>query len=231
MVPVFLLATLSHTPYPPHAPSLRLGLSLGFPSPTLYPRPSELGPRVERKGTEGTRREHQRTERRRVESGIMVDLSQAFPILVSWPVLYLPLHTSRPFLIPLVTLGSLLSPRYLIPRHFSIPSHSPSSRFRPEGVTERRETARGREKIPREGEFTLRTDPWAGLIASIGSFYLMVYPLPHSSHSPSARRASGSWRNGGWGWTERDGARHDGARPGDKNPKGNKESWKSREMS
>ena len=136
MVPVFLLATLSHTPYPPHAPSLRLGLSLGFPSPTLYPRPSELGPRVERKGTEGTRREHQRTERRRVESGIMVDLSQAFPILVSWPVLYLPLHTSRPFLIPLVTLGSLLSPRYLIPRHFSIPSHSPSSRFRPEGAAE-----------------------------------------------------------------------------------------------
>ena len=66
----------------------------------------------------------------------MVDLSQAFPILVSWPVLYLPLHTSRPFLIPLVTLGSLLSPRYLIPRHFSIPSHSPSSRFRPEGAAE-----------------------------------------------------------------------------------------------
>ena len=110
--------------------------SVPFPSPTLYPRPSELGPRVERKGTEGTRREHQRTERRRVESGIMVDLSQAFPILVSWPVLYLPLHTSRPFLIPLVTLGSLLSPRYLIPRHFSIPSHSPSSRFRPEGAAE-----------------------------------------------------------------------------------------------
>lgn len=40
---------------------------------------------------------------------------------------------------------------------------------------------RGREKIPREGEFTLRTDPWAGLIASTGSFYLMVYPLPLSA--------------------------------------------------
>jgi len=29
-----------------------------------------------------------------------------------------------------------------------------------------------------EGEFTLRSDPWAGLIASCGSFYLMV-SLPH----------------------------------------------------
>lgn len=34
-----------------------------------------------------------------------------------------------------------------------------------------------KEKIPREGEFTLRTDPWAGLIASTGSFYLMVFIL------------------------------------------------------
>ena len=33
------------------------------------------------------------------------------------------------------------------------------------------------EKIPWEGEFTLRSDPWAGLIASCGSFYLMV-PVP-----------------------------------------------------
>lgn len=31
---VFLLATLSHTPYPPHAPSLRLGLSLGLSPPS-----------------------------------------------------------------------------------------------------------------------------------------------------------------------------------------------------
>ena len=31
------------------------------------------------------------------------------------------------------------------------------------------------EKIPWEGELTLRSDPWAGLIASTGSFYLMVY--------------------------------------------------------
>ena len=61
----------------------------------------------------------------------------------------------------------------------SIPFRRPTAG--PEGVTERRETARGREKIPREGEFTLRTDPWAGLIASIGSFYLMVYPLPLSA--------------------------------------------------
>ena len=30
------------------------------------------------------------------------------------------------------------------------------------------------EKIPWEGEFTIRSDPWAGLIASCGSFYPMV---------------------------------------------------------
>ena len=30
------------------------------------------------------------------------------------------------------------------------------------------------EKILWEGEFTLRSDPWAGLIASCGSFYPMV---------------------------------------------------------
>ena len=30
------------------------------------------------------------------------------------------------------------------------------------------------EKIPDEGEFSLRIDPWAGLIASCGSFYPMV---------------------------------------------------------
>ena len=34
-----------------------------------------------------------------------------------------------------------------------------------------------KEKIPSEGEFTLRTNPWAGLIASTGSFYLMVFLL------------------------------------------------------
>ena len=31
-----------------------------------------------------------------------------------------------------------------------------------------------REKIPVVGEFTIRSDPWAGLIASCGSFYPMV---------------------------------------------------------
>jgi hypothetical protein len=34
-----------------------------------------------------------------------------------------------------------------------------------------------KEKIPWEGEFTLRSDPWAGLIASCGSFYPMVLDL------------------------------------------------------
>ena len=33
------------------------------------------------------------------------------------------------------------------------------------------------EKILWEGEFTLRSDPWAGLIASCGSFYPMVWFL------------------------------------------------------
>ena len=35
--------------------------------------------------------------------------------------------------------------------------------------------AKEMEKIPWEGEFTLRSDPWAGLIASCGSFYPMVH--------------------------------------------------------
>ena len=31
-----------------------------------------------------------------------------------------------------------------------------------------------KEKMPWEGEFTLRSDPWAGLLASSGSFFPMV---------------------------------------------------------
>ena len=43
------------------------------------------------------------------------------------------------------------------------------------------------EKIPWEGEFTLRSDSWAGLIASCGSFYLMV-PLPRTPQLTSLLR-------------------------------------------
>lgn len=51
-----------------------------------------------------------------------------------------------------------------------------------------------REKIPREGEFTLRTDPWAGLIASTGSFYLMVptSAVPRSKRIMYARASATS---------------------------------------
>ena len=45
----------------------------------------------------------------------------------------------------------------------------------------------GWEKIPWEGEFTLRSDSWAGLIASCGSFYLMV-PLPRTPQLTSLLR-------------------------------------------
>ena len=34
------------------------------------------------------------------------------------------------------------------------------------------------EKMKWEGEFTLRSDPWAGLIASCGSFFPMVHQFP-----------------------------------------------------
>ena len=36
---------------------------------------------------------------------------------------------------------------------------------------------KGLENIPWEGEFTQRSDPWAGLIASCGSFYPMINSL------------------------------------------------------
>ena len=39
-----------------------------------------------------------------------------------------------------------------------------------------------KEKIPWEGEFTRRRDPWAGLIASCGSFYIFV--MPHKTRFP-----------------------------------------------
>lgn len=78
-------------------------------------------------------------------------------------------HSLHPHLI-LVTTVTLVSSPFL-----SISCPAP----RLEGSDTR--WGRGREKIPREGEFTLRTDPWAGLIASTGSFYLMVYPLPLSA--------------------------------------------------
>jgi len=35
-----------------------------------------------------------------------------------------------------------------------------------------------REKIPWKGEFTLRSDPWVGLIASCGSFWSMAFLEP-----------------------------------------------------
>ena len=85
---------------------------------------------------------------------------ESFYVTGTPPLLTLLAHSSRP---------SSREPR-------SAAERLPSARRKV-----RRGMARGREKIPREGEFTLRTDPWAGLIASTGSFYLMVYPLPLSA--------------------------------------------------
>ena len=44
-------------------------------------------------------------------------------------------------------------------------------------------TRENRERIPWEGEFTIRSDPWAGLIASCGSFYPMVQPQDSTQRS------------------------------------------------
>jgi len=52
-----------------------------------------------------------------------------------------------------------------------------------------------KEKMPWEGEFTLRSDPWAGLLASSGSFFPMVQEYKEKEF--------GKWKERYMGWGTR----------------------------
>ena len=67
------------------------------------------------------------------------------------------------------------------------------------------------ERIPWEGEFIIRSDPWAGLIASCGSFYPMIRArrINLTAHTSSPRcgnrfldTSGGSWHNAFAGYEE-----------------------------
>ncbi len=73
----------------------------------------------------------------------------------------------------LVVLCPLMSSSYLLNIH-----HHPISTFYKEKGTEGIKGEPLPEKIPWEGEFTLRSDPWAGLRASWGSLFLMDSSQP-----------------------------------------------------
>ena len=98
------------------------------------------------------------------------------------------LFVSVPSVLPSFTFFLTSSPRFV-------------TRFTP--LTRRKEKWRSGESVTQDrGDGGRR---WAKDMR--GGSQSPVYLRPLSPHL----RSSGSWRNGGWGWTERDGARHDGA--------------------
>ena len=61
-----------------------------------------------------------------------------------------------------------------------------------DNVTQR-SNRQAQEKIPCYGEFTQRSDPWAGLIASCGSFYPMVHHSAAHSLDTSLTCGTSLW--------------------------------------
>ena len=77
-------------------------------------------------------------------------------------------------------------------RCMTLLSSSPILLF--QGCTKRRTL----EKIPCYGEFTQRSDPWAGLIASCGSFYPMVHNFEINSSFANNKIGTKDARAGRW---------------------------------